>query len=63
LDRLIDLPPPVTRWTRRRKAAVVIAVWSGKITLVEAIHRYALSFSEFRTWETAVQRAWPWQCE
>jgi hypothetical protein len=60
---MIDLPPAMTRWTRRRKAAVVMAVWSGKITLVEALRRYALSFSEFRTWETAAQRAWPSQHE
>jgi hypothetical protein len=39
-----DLPPPNTmRWVARRKAAVVAAVRSGKITMEEALRRYQLS--------------------
>jgi hypothetical protein len=36
-----DLPPPNTkRWVVRRKAEVVAAVRSGKITMEEALRRY-----------------------
>ena len=47
-----DLPPPnTTRWTIRRKAAVVAAVHSGKITMEEALRRYQLSEEEFLSWQ------------
>jgi hypothetical protein len=59
LDRATDLPPPMTRWTRRRKAAVVMAVWSGGIALAEARRVYALSLKEFRTWEAEVESCGP----
>ena len=49
-----DLPPPNTqRWVVRRKAAVVAAVRSGRITLEEALHRYQLTEEEYRSWERA----------
>ena len=50
LEQMIDPPPPVTRWTSRRKAAVVAAVHSGEITLEAACGRYELSIEEFRAW-------------
>jgi hypothetical protein len=44
----IALPPPGTkRWTARRKAAVVEAVHSSRITIEEVCRRYVLSFEEF----------------
>jgi Protein of unknown function (DUF1153) len=47
-----DLPPPnTTRWVTRRKAAVVVAVRSGKITIEEALRRYQLSEEEFLSWQ------------
>jgi hypothetical protein len=52
LEQMIDPPPPVTRWTSRRKAAVVAAVHSGEITLVAACGWYELSIEEFRAWES-----------
>ena len=49
-----DLPPANTRrWVIRRKAAVVAAVESGKITLEEACRRYQLTEEEFRSWQQA----------
>ena len=43
-----NLPPPDTkRWVVRRKAAVVVAVRAGVITLEEACRRYQLSEEEF----------------
>ena len=50
------LPLPTTkRWVVRRKAAVVAAVLSGKITLEEACRCYQLSVEEFRSWERAFE--------
>jgi hypothetical protein len=47
-----DLPPPnTTRWIIRRKAAVVVAVRDGKITIEEALRRYQLSEEEFLSWQ------------
>ena len=51
-----DLPPPnTTRWTIRRKAAVVVAVRSGKIGMEEAVRRYQLSEEEFLSWQRAFE--------
>jgi transposase-like protein len=50
------LPPADTRrWVVRRKAAVVAAVQSGKLTLEEACRRYNLSEEEFRGWQRAFE--------
>src|SRR5215472_1675873 len=49
-----DLPPPSTkRWVVRRKAAVVTAVRSGRISLEEALQRYQLTEEEYQSWERA----------
>ena len=49
-----DLPPPNTRrWVIRRKAAVVAAVLSGKMTTEEVCHTYQLSEEEFLSWQRA----------
>lgn len=46
-----DLPPPgTTRWVARRKAAVVMGVETGLISLEEAITRYDLSEEEYGSW-------------
>ena len=51
-----DLPPPnTTRWVIRRKAAVVAAVRSGRITMEEALRRYQLSEEEFLSWQRAFE--------
>jgi transposase-like protein len=53
---MTSLPPADTRrWVVRRKAAVVAAVQSGKITLEEACRRYNLSEEEFRAWQRAFE--------
>ena len=47
-----DLPPPnTTRWVIRRKAAVVAAVRSGRITMEEALRRNQLTEEEFLSWQ------------
>src|SRR5690349_10889651 len=48
LEMSDDLPPPNTRrWVVRRKAAVVTAVRTGRITLEEALQRYQLTEEEY----------------
>jgi hypothetical protein len=50
------LPPPETRrWLARRKALIVAAVRSGRLTLEEACRRYALSIEEFLVWQRAAE--------
>jgi hypothetical protein len=50
-----DRPPPDTkRWTVQRKAEVVTAVRSGRISLDEACQRYMLSIEEFLAWQRLV---------
>jgi len=51
-----DLEPSnITRWVIRRKAAVVAAVRSGRITMEEALLRYQLSEEEFLSWQRAFE--------
>lgn len=50
-----ELPSPDTkRWVVRRKAVIVEAVRSGRISLDEACRRYNLSVEEFQAWEQAI---------
>lgn len=52
-----ELPPrSTTRWVARRKAQVVVAVESGRISLAEAMERYSLSLEEFQSWQRALDR-------
>ena len=52
-----DLPSrSTTRWVARRKAQVVVAVESGRISLAEAMERYSLSLEEFQSWQRALDR-------
>jgi hypothetical protein len=54
---IADLPPPnTTRWVRRRKAEVVLAVRAGLLSLDEACERYGLTAEEFSYWEAAVKK-------
>jgi hypothetical protein len=52
----VDLPPPETqRWVSRRKAAIVNAVHSGRMSLEEVCRRYELTVEEFITWQRAIE--------
>jgi hypothetical protein len=51
------LPPANTsRWVARRKAQVVEAIQSGRLSLDEARRRYRLSVEEFGAWKHALYR-------
>jgi hypothetical protein len=50
------LPPPNTRrWVIRRKAAVVVAVSSGMITIGQACQVYQLTEEELLSWKHAFE--------
>ena len=50
------LPPPNTRrWVVRRKAAVVIAVKTGMITIEQACQIYQLTEEELLSWTQAFE--------
>lgn len=52
-----NLPPAgTTRWVARRKAQVVEAIQSGRLSLDEAWRRYRLSVEEFGAWKRALYR-------
>jgi transposase-like protein len=53
---MIELPPVnITRWTSRRKAAVVTAVAAGQISREEVCRRYQISEEEFLSWQRAYE--------
>lgn len=53
-----DLPPvTTTRWVARRKAEILAAIESGRLTRAEACARYSISEAELRLWERAVECA------
>ena len=53
LARSLSALPPAstTRWVASRKAAVIAAVQTGLLTVIEACRRYGLSHEEFAEWE------------
>ena len=53
---LADLPALSERWTMRRKATLVFAVRSGRISIEEASRMYKLSVDELLTWERNLER-------
>ncbi len=54
----LRLPPPGTmRWGVRSKAAVVAAIRAGMLSLEDACQRYALSTTEYLTWEHGLDAA------
>src|SRR4051794_27622524 len=51
----IALPPAgTTRWVAQRKAQVVEAIQSGRLSLDEAWRRYRLGVEEFGAWKRAL---------
>jgi hypothetical protein len=55
---ITDLPAPgmKKRWVIRRKAQVVAAVRGGLLSLEEACSRYMLTFDEFLSWQSSIDR-------
>jgi len=56
-DDLSGLPSPKTRrWDTKRKAQVVEAVRTGRLTLDRACEIYAMSVDEFLAWQSLFDR-------
>ena len=53
---LPDLPALNNRWTMRRKATLIFAVRSGRISIEEACRVYKLSVDELLAWERNLER-------
>lgn len=54
---IANLPSPTaTRWVIRRKAEVVLAVHTGLLSFDEACARYRLTFEEFSSWQSAIEK-------
>jgi hypothetical protein len=52
-----ELPPAgIRRWVIRRKAQVVAAVESGRMSLDEVVSTYAISIEEFQVWQKMIER-------
>jgi hypothetical protein len=51
-----ELPNPSTRWTVRRKAAIVEAVRGGWVPVDEVCSLYKLSVAELLAWERDIDR-------
>lgn len=56
-------PPPALepekfeRWTAQRKAAIILDVLKGKISVPQAARKYGFTHSEFREWTEEYHRA------
>ena len=55
-ERMPELPSVRKRWTVRRKAAIVEAVRSGRVSLDAICQAYKLSIEEFLAWERDMDR-------
>ena len=55
-EAAVPLPAPGQRWTVQRKAAVVVAVHNGQLSLQDACQLYHLSSDEFESWQRAIEQ-------
>lgn len=45
-----------TRWTKKRKAAVLILIEKGELTVEECMERFNMSFEELGEWNQIVKQ-------
>lgn len=50
-------PEKFGRWTAQRKAAIILDVLKGKISVPEGARKYGFTQSEFREWTEEYHRA------
>ena len=43
-------PEPIERWTAQRKAAIIIEVMRGQMSVPEAARKYGFTQNEYRRW-------------
>ena len=49
-DRRIPGSEPIERWTAQRKAAIILEVLKGQISVPEAARKYGFTQGEYRKW-------------
>jgi transposase-like protein len=50
-------PEPIERWTAQRKAAIIVEVMKGQISVPEAARKYGFTQNEYRHWADEYHRA------
>ncbi len=50
-------PEPIERWTAQRKAAIILEVLKGQISVPEAARKFGFTQNEYRTWADEYHRA------
>jgi transposase-like protein len=50
-------PEPIERWTAQRKAAIIVEVMKGQISVPEAARKYGFTQNEYRRWADEYHRA------
>ncbi len=53
----IPEPEPIERWTAQRKAAIIVEVMKGQISVPEAARKYGFTQNEYRRWADGYHRA------
>ena len=54
---MAELPDDVKRWTAKRRQALLMQIWRGETTKVEAARQHGLTVREIEEWEEAAMMA------
>ncbi len=56
-DRPTPEPEAIERWTAQRKAAIIVEVMKGQISVPEAARKYGFTQNEYRKWADEYHQA------
>ena len=56
-DKPTPEPEVIERWTAQRKAAIILAVLKGQISVPEAARKYGFTQNEYRKWADEYHQA------
>ena len=56
-DKPIPESEPIERWTAQRKAAIILEVLKGQISVPEAARKYGFTQGEYRKWADEYHQA------
>ena len=56
-DKPIPETEPIERWTAQRKAAIILEVLKGQISVPEAARKYGFTQGEYRKWADEYHQA------
>jgi hypothetical protein len=54
---MTELPDDVKRWTAKRRQALLMQIWRGETTKVEAARQHGLTVREVEEWEESAMAA------